>query len=378
MRRVNRYPLIVVVLLMAALACNIQISQQTPQDPNAAYTAAAQTVAAHLTDAAQVQATPTTIVVQPTASPIPNVPTPTNPVPTIPPPTNPPPATQECDKAAFVADVTIPDGTVLPKDQAFTKTWRLKNIGTCSWTTSYAVVFFSGEAMSGPAAQALTGNINPGQTVEISVNMKTPSHNGNYTGYWKLRNASGATFSQFYVQIAVQGGGSGVQFASSSAIPGESGLVRSDGIVVANDLRVGDNNANQTLEVFLSFDISGIPFGSNILQVVVDFSGASLQAGSPFSISDGCLRGYADNYGALNAPDFYPGDPLGAIMRWCSWGELGSASANADVASALQAAVGSPRFQVRIQFRAPTTNSNGAADQILLYNPHLIIKYDAP
>jgi hypothetical protein len=377
MRTANRIPLIVVVLLMATLACNIPISQQPPQDPNAAYTAAAQTVAAHLTQAAQIQVTSTTIVAQPTASQIPNVPAPTNPIPTIPPPTFPPPATQECDKAAFIADVTIPDGTVLPKDNAFTKTWRLKNIGACSWTTSYAVVFFSGEGMSGPAVQALTGNVNPGQTVDISINLKSPSNNGNYTGYWKLRNASGVSFSQFYVQIAVQGGGSGVQVASKSAIPGESGLVRSDGITT-NDLRVGDNHANETLEVFLSFDISSIPFGSTILQVIVNFSGASLYSGNPFSLSDGCLRGYVDNYGALDASDFYPGDPLGAIMRWCSWGELGSQSVNADVASALQAAVGSPRFQVRIQFRAPTTNGNGGADQILLVNPQLNITYDAP
>jgi hypothetical protein len=154
-------------------------------------------------------------------------------------------------------------------------------------------------------------------------------------------------------------------------------LVRSDGIVT-NDLRVGDNNANQTLEIFLSFDISGIPFGSTILQVVVDFSGASLQAGNPFSLGDGCLRGYADGYGGLNASDYFPSDPLGAIMRWCSWGELGSQSVNADTATALQAAVGSPRFQVRLQFRLPTTNSNGVPDQILLYNPQLIVKYDAP
>lgn len=377
MKHATRIPLILVALTTAALACNIQVSQPPAQDPNAAFTAAAQTVAAHLTEVVQAQNTPTTIPQQfPTASPIPTLPPAATLPPTIaPPPTNVPP-TQECDKAAFIADVTIPDGTILPKDKPFTKTWRLKNVGTCSWTSSYSVVFFSGEAMSGPTVQALTGNINPGQTVDISVNLKSPSSNGNFTGYWKLRNASGATFSQFYVQIKVQGG-SGTQVISSQPIAVTSGLVRSDGLV-ANDLRAGDNNTNQVLETFLSFDISSIPAGSTIIKVIVDFSGATLQSGNPFSISDGCLRGYVDNYGSLDASDYFPGDPLGAIVRWCSWAEIGAAAENPDVAAALQASVGSPRFQMRIQFRAPTTNGNGVADQIRLNNPTLTITYDSP
>src|SRR5690349_5782138 len=48
-----------------------------------------------------------------------------------------------CDKVQFVADVTVPDGTNFPPKATFTKTWRLKNIGSCTWTTSYQIVFFS-------------------------------------------------------------------------------------------------------------------------------------------------------------------------------------------------------------------------------------------
>jgi acyl-coenzyme A thioesterase PaaI-like protein len=92
-------------------------------------------------------------------------------------------------------------------NQAFTKTWRLKNTGTCSWTPAYAIVFSSGNAMNGPATQALAGNINPGQTVDISVNFTAPATPGDYTAYYKLRDASGVLFSQFYAQIKVQSGG---------------------------------------------------------------------------------------------------------------------------------------------------------------------------
>ena len=51
--------------------------------------------------------------------------------------------------AAFVSDVTIPDGTVMAPGQSFTKTWKLKNIGTTSWS-NYNLKFFDGEQMDAP------------------------------------------------------------------------------------------------------------------------------------------------------------------------------------------------------------------------------------
>jgi Ig-like domain from next to BRCA1 gene len=45
------------------------------------------------------------------------------------------------DKAAFVADVTIPDNTLLKKNTGITKTWRIKNAGTCTWADGYQLTF---------------------------------------------------------------------------------------------------------------------------------------------------------------------------------------------------------------------------------------------
>jgi len=167
-------------------------------------TAAALTVEANLTQAA-LRNTPTAQIVQPTDTTAP----PTITLAVASATSNAPAATatQDCDDADFVADVTIPDGTVLDPNESFTKTWRLKNAGTCSWTSSYSVVFSNGDSMGGPANQALSGNVNPGQTVDISIDLKAPGTNGNYTGYWKLRNAAGVTFATFYVDIKVGGGG---------------------------------------------------------------------------------------------------------------------------------------------------------------------------
>ena len=212
MKKANRFVLGLTALLLAALACNLPQGQATdiPEEPNAAFTAAAQTVAAQLTQSALTMNAPTVpVIVLP--------PTNTTTAPTIAPPltfppTVPPTSTQICDKAQFVADMTIPDGTVLTPGETFTKTWRIKNVGTCSWTPSYTVIFDHGEQMSGPSTQAMVGNVNPGQTIDISVNLKAPATDNHYVGYWKLRNASGVTFTNFYVDIKVVtsgGGGSG-------------------------------------------------------------------------------------------------------------------------------------------------------------------------
>lgn len=195
---------LVSILLTIALgisACNLPSNDtSTPtQGSDAVLTAAAQTVEANLTQAAILN--PPTVPVIPTSTTAP-------PTVTLAVSTNTQPgatATQDCDDADFVTDVTIPDGTTLSPNESFTKTWRLKNVGTCSWTTSYAVVFSNGDSMSGPATQALTGNVNPGQTLDISVNLKAPSTAGNYKGYWKLRNAAGVLFATFYVDIKVSG-----------------------------------------------------------------------------------------------------------------------------------------------------------------------------
>ena len=141
----------------------------------------------------------------PTIAPQTNTPVPTStPVPT---------ATQVtyCEWVAFIKDVTIPDGTRLSPNETFTKTWRLKNRGTCTWTSDYMLVYTSGTQMGGTTALRLPGNVLPGQTVDISVTLSTPSSAGPYTGFWMLRNSSGTLFGSgdkanvpFYVDIIVK------------------------------------------------------------------------------------------------------------------------------------------------------------------------------
>ncbi|MGD8604803.1 MAG: NBR1-Ig-like domain-containing protein, partial [Anaerolineales bacterium] len=126
---------------------------------------------------------------------------------------SPTPGEEGCiDRVGFVADVTIPDDTFIDPGDSFTKTWRLKNLGTCTWTSSYALVFSHGDQMGGPGSVPLSGTVNPGGTVDLSVNLTAPGSEGTYQGYWMLRNGNGVLFgiggsgdSPFWVKIKVPG-----------------------------------------------------------------------------------------------------------------------------------------------------------------------------
>lgn len=114
--------------------------------------------------------------------------------------------TPVCNQASFVSDVTIDDNTNITVNKAFTKTWRLRNVGTCTWTSGYQLVFDSGDKMSGPDSQQLTnGTVAPGQTIDVSVNLTAPSSPGTYKGNWKLKDPNGVIFGlstgPFWVQI---------------------------------------------------------------------------------------------------------------------------------------------------------------------------------
>jgi serine/threonine protein kinase len=116
-----------------------------------------------------------------------------------------------CDWAAFVEDVSIPDSTELAPGEHFTKTWRLRNNGSCPWTSSYSMIFDQGDSMSGPASLQLTsGIVEPGQSIDVSVDLTAPNTPGTYKGFWKLRNGSGVVFGigaaakvAFWVEIVV-------------------------------------------------------------------------------------------------------------------------------------------------------------------------------
>ncbi|MBI3173035.1 MAG: hypothetical protein HYZ25_04910 [Chloroflexi bacterium] len=351
----NMKRLIPVILAIALTLSACNLPSNAPATPDLASTTIAQTVQAALTSSAPmatntVPAPAITTVAPPTVAP-----PPTRVVPT---------ATSTCDIAQFITDVTIPDGTVLTPGQAFTKTWRVKNVGTCSWTPSYAVVFSSGNSMNGPATQALTGNVNPGQTVDISINLTAPSTPGDYTGYWKLRNAAGVLFTQFYVQMKVATPTPtftlppAVAQVVLNAVGSESGTVYEPGAGqgIPSTVLAGDTSTNFLARGYLSFDISSLS-GKTINSATLNLSSCSAMQ-NPFASLSGIWVGELQYALPLDQTD-YDVAGTGIVL-------LNSVPGSGiDVKSFVQtrATEGRARFQIRLHPAGPS-DLDGQADYL--------------
>lgn len=291
----------ITLLLLISLGCNLSGSEETEGEVGATETRWAEETSAALTRTAA-----------PTEPPAPDFSTPT--------PTSDSTATPEatatlqptntstqipCDRAAFVEDVTIPDGTKLGPGATFTKTWRLRNTGSCAWDSTYDLVFVSSDSMGGQAAvQLTTSNVAPGQTVEASIQLTAPSSSGTYRGNYKLRNGSGGIFGvgggdvAFWVEIDVV-----VPTATNTNTPSQPDLYISEfsldpatptkGNPV--DVRVGVYNQGNA--VAGSFTVAWWP-GENYTSPACTWTIASLVANGG-RILTCTYAGYPSQYGSI-------------------------------------------------------------------------------
>lgn len=204
MKKMDRIICSIAILLLLNLACLGQtVAPQTL--PNNA------TVVAMTLTAIALQNPPTSSDNQPTqpaAQPTSVAPAPTNPtIPDAPSPTKKVP----CDRATFVSE-TIPDNTKMKPGQSFSKSWTLKNNGSCPWGAGYTLIFDHGDSMGAlPTSPLTAAAIAPGQTVEVAATLTAPNQPGTYQGYFMLKNASGVKFGigdnadvAFWVKIVVE------------------------------------------------------------------------------------------------------------------------------------------------------------------------------
>lgn len=130
--------------------------------------------------------------------------------------------TSSCYSMAFVTDVTIPDNTSMKPGQTFTKTWRVKNNGTCAWESGFKFNFIGGEAMGG-ATLNLDKAVSPGTETELSVAMTAPSTSGSHRGNWRMANATGTNFGdEVYVIITVSGSAATTSTATSTGVAAQA------------------------------------------------------------------------------------------------------------------------------------------------------------
>lgn len=373
----KRLYLSLMALLISALACNLPGGAGTPATetgPDAAFTIAAQTVEAELTRSALAQPTTPVPDAAPTSTPEPIA------TATLTPVLSPTPTPIPCNAVSFVQDVTIPDGTSIVTGGTFTKTWRLRNTGSCTWNSSYALVFDRNEKMGGPDAQPLAGSVAPGATVDVSVSLTAPASAGNYRGYWRLRDGSGVLFGlstgSFWVDIkavnptAVPTLPPAVAFVSLPAITSESGTVyeAAAGQGVPSSIIAGDTGSNHIARGYMSFNISSLA-GKTITNATLDLTGCSAVR-NPFSNLAGIWVGevqyslplsqsaYNVSGTGIQLLNAVPGSPISMTAR-------------------VQTRVNesSSRFQIRLHPAGPS-NGDSLADYMTCGAPVLSITYN--
>ncbi len=158
------------------------------------------------------------------------------------------------DRAEFISDVTIPDYSEVETGEDITKTWRVRNAGTTTWTTDYAIEFQKGEKLGAPTQIKLPESVQPNDFIDISIEFTVPGTVGEYSSYWILRNEDGLrigtgeegkTFTLFMVIRAVSDSGDG----GSSSSGGISGGAKVTNATVSVD----ENNYSGSCPAQLTF-----------------------------------------------------------------------------------------------------------------------------
>jgi ABC-type transport system substrate-binding protein len=119
-----------------------------------------------------------------------------------------PPASTDptCLNSKYVADVTIPDGTVMQPGEKFTKIWRIQNAGTCSWDQGFGFIRWAGPSMNSKDIYYSIRDqaVGAGGIVDFAIEMRAPYEAGEYVAHWVMISDTGKTFGgDFTVFIKV-------------------------------------------------------------------------------------------------------------------------------------------------------------------------------
>ncbi|MCB9122255.1 MAG: transporter substrate-binding domain-containing protein [Caldilinea sp.] len=154
-------------------------------------------------------------------------PIPPDPVP--PAPGNPPELENCANSMGWVADLSYDDQNmtappVMFPGQPFTKSWRIRNTGTCTWDSTYYLDFARGNAPGarmGGTPTNIRGSVAPGATYDMSVNLVAPLLPGVYQGFWEMHTGAGRAFGQtLWVGVNVAGAPTPTPMPTQTPVPG--------------------------------------------------------------------------------------------------------------------------------------------------------------
>lgn len=216
-----------------------------------------------------------------------------------------------CTNLAKFVSETVPDDSIFPPGMQFMKTWTLQNVGTCTWTPGYSLVFVRGDQMGGTSPQPLQGTIPPNGTLQIFLPQSAPSAQGTYQGYWMLRDTLGKEFGlgqaadkAFWTRIKVQPGAAAAPTTTAGATPATGNLPSSPTRIWSFDNRQGPFYIGEDTDI--AFDYND----GNLLMIAFE------PAGDLWRVAE---RSHIDNF-ALEAefvtgPECAQRDSYGMLVR---------------------------------------------------------------
>lgn len=118
-----------------------------------------------------------------------------------------PSATPACENGLrFMADITVPDGTIVSPGEQIDKQWQVENNGSCNWNEQYRLRRISGPPLNAPDEQALYPARSGTQAV-IRILLVAPSEPGTYRSAWQAYSPLGEPFGDpIFVEILVSSG----------------------------------------------------------------------------------------------------------------------------------------------------------------------------
>jgi len=107
------------------------------------------------------------------------------------------------DDLRFVADVTIPDNTVVAAGSLLDKQWQVKNNGDCNWDVHYRLRLVTGDALVALPEQALFP-ARAGTEAILRILFTAPQQEGDYVSEWQAFDPNGIQFGEsFVIKITV-------------------------------------------------------------------------------------------------------------------------------------------------------------------------------
>ena len=284
-----------------------------------------------------------------------------------------PTSSKPCLEMLFVEDVTIPDGYWITPGDPFTKTWTVRNTGSCNWDEGYQVEFDYGAQMGAPASFIVPETVYPGFDVDLSVDLVAPMTEGTFIGNFKLKSEEGIFFGTFYVQIYVpipelaDFSGDTLEITSS-----KSGSVDGAGNVTTAYAYAGDTVDDEGTQAFFQFDLSEIPDSADVNAIYLLIPSNSV-VGDPFDPL-GCMRVYNGTFFGLGAGDYGSGGTY-RYITYCYPSDLDVSMYSEALTNYVGNQLATDIIDLKLSFYLTQSDDNGEADYVSLDDVRLLVYY---